>query len=85
MTAKYLNFTHRSPVHEDLLKRDIEINSLRGTIESMKSRMSEKDNRVKKLENQLAHYKKQNKLLLWKLNGSELQNSLSDGVNVHKN
>lgn len=85
MITKFVNFAHRSPVHEDLLKKDIEINYLRGSIDSLKSRITEKNDRVRKLENQLAYYKKQNKFLLLKLNGSELQTSLRDGINVHKN
>lgn len=85
MTTKFVNFIHSSPVHEDLLKKDIEINSLKSSIDSLKSRILQKNDRVKKLENQLAYYKRQNKLLLSKLNGSELQTSLRDGINVHKN
>lgn len=85
MTTKFVIFDHSSPVNEDLLKEDIEINSLKSSIDSLESRILQKNDRVKKPENQLAYYKRQNRFLLSKLNTSELQTSLGDGINVHKN
>lgn len=61
---------------ERCLKQDIEINSLKDSIDVLRKRISEKNARMKNLENQLRYYKRE----MEKHNNKIIQDSLEADV-----